>query len=62
VVGLLAHSLGLIPEPRPSTPAALVPGFTVAAVRRDPDRLDRARLTWMLVGADATLVEHGADG
>ncbi len=62
VVGLLAHSLGLIPEPRPSTPAALVPDFTVAAVRRDPDRLDRARLAWMLVGADATLVEHGADG
>ncbi len=47
VVGLLAHSLGLLPEPRPATPPELLEGFDLAAVSTAPAYLDDAKLAWL---------------
>jgi len=47
VVGLLAHGLGLLPEPRAVSAAELLAGFDAAALARAPARLDPAALAWL---------------
>lgn len=50
VVGLLAHGLGLLPEPRPVAPRELVADFDLAAVRPGPVRLTAADLDELRAG------------
>ncbi|HEY2746421.1 MAG TPA: glutamate--tRNA ligase family protein, partial [Polyangia bacterium] len=44
VVGLLAHTLGLVSEPRAATPQSLVAGFTLDRLTRAPTTIDPASL------------------
>jgi glutamyl-tRNA synthetase len=46
LTGWLAHSAGLLPEPRPCAPAELVEAFAPAALAREPARIHPEALRW----------------